>query len=157
MNLKQLAVYMGDCFTAGSKDDRMWSGVTSYRPTIPRRPEPPDTTPATPRTTTAVRATSAAAPPRRPRPPTATDDKPDFCDTSFDAVSVIRKDTFFFRGKYTWRLVTRGRLYAGYPALISRMWQLPEDTDHVDAAYERLDGKIVFFVGKRTRRRRQHF
>lgn len=36
----------------------------------------------------------------------------------------------------------------GYPTVINRMWHgLPEDLTHVDAAYERPDRKIVFFVG----------
>lgn len=36
----------------------------------------------------------------------------------------------------------------GYPTLINRMWHgLPDDLTHVDAAYERPDRKIVFFVG----------
>lgn len=76
------------------------------------------------------------------------DDKPEFCNTSFDAVSIIRKDTFFFKGKYTWRLGIKG-LYPGYPALISRLWyNLPDNMTQVDAVYEKQDGKIVFFIGK---------
>lgn len=78
----------------------------------------------------------------------AADDKPDYCNTSFDAVSIIRKDTFFFKGKYTWRLGTKIGLYPGYPALISRLWyDLPKNMTHVDAVYEKQDGKIVFFIG----------
>lgn len=137
-----------------------------YRPTS-QRPELPNTRPATrttstTTTTTSTTTTTTAAPttpvtsgpaPRRPgvrRPPAAAvDDKPDLCNTSFDAVSIIRKDTFFFKGKYTWRLGTNGGLYPGYPALIDRLWyKLPGDMDHVDAVYERQDAKIVFFVGE---------
>lgn len=28
------------------------------------------------------------------------------------------------------------------------MFELPKTTDHVDAVYERSDGKIIFFTGK---------
>lgn len=38
----------------------------------------------------------------------------------------------------------------GYPAEIKRLWHgLPDNLDHVDAVYERSDGRIVFFVGDR--------
>jgi len=46
-----------------------------------------------------------------------------------------------------WRIGPKG-LFAGYPALINRVWySLPDDLTHVDAVYERQDGKIVFFIG----------
>lgn len=101
------------------------------------------TTPVTPTKST----TSRITPPRRPDVAVVVNEKPDFCNTSFDAVSIIRKETFFFKGKYTWRLGSKG-LYAGYPALIARLWyNLPENMTQVDAVYERQDGKIVFFIG----------
>lgn len=37
----------------------------------------------------------------------------------------------------------------GYPAEITRMWRdLPRNLTRIDAVYERLDNKIVFFIGK---------
>lgn len=49
--------------------------------------------------------------------------------------------------QYLWRIGDDG-LYEGYPAEITRLFNLPEGIDHVDAVYERLDKKIVFFIGK---------
>lgn len=38
------------------------------------------------------------------------------------------------------------------PALIHNFWiGLPPETNQVDAVYERRDGYIVFFVGKRIK------
>lgn len=147
----------------GAKNDKIWGDIPAYRPTSPR----PDLSTTVPTISTTARTvvtksmtsftttvapmtstTSRTMPPRRPDVPVVAENKPDFCNTSFDAVSIIRKDTFFFKGKYTWRLGPKG-LYAGYPALISRLWyNLPENMNQVDAVYERQDGKIVFFIGR---------
>ncbi|KAL4091884.1 hypothetical protein QTP88_026496 [Uroleucon formosanum] len=147
----------------GAKNDKIWGDIPVYRPTS----QEPDLSSTVPTISSTVRTvvtksltsittpvisvtstTSRPRPPRRPSVVVAVDDKPDFCNTSFDAVSIIRKDTFFFKGKYTWRLGPK-KLYAGYPALISRLWyNLPEDMNQVDAVYERQDGKIVFFIGR---------
>ncbi|GBP69325.1 Matrix metalloproteinase-2 [Eumeta japonica] len=80
-----------------------------------------------------------------PRPtPAPPSDKPDTCDTSYDAVSLIREELFIFKTE----IGARGR-YDGYPIEISRMWSgLPKDLTHVDAVYERPDKKIAFFIGK---------
>ncbi|KAI5637262.1 matrixin domain-containing protein [Phthorimaea operculella] len=93
--------------------------------------------------------------PKRPYPerpttvrPTPPSDKPDTCDTSYDAVALIRGELFIFKNRYHWRIGASGR-YPGYPIEITRMWpQLPKDLTHVDAVYERPDKKIAFFVGK---------
>ncbi|XP_051009202.1 stromelysin-3 isoform X2 [Acomys russatus] len=69
---------------------------------------------------------------------------PDVCETSFDAVSTIRGELFFFKAGFVWRLRS-GRLQPGYPALASRHWQgLPSP---VDAAFEDAQGQIWFFQG----------
>ncbi|XP_023253603.1 stromelysin-3-like [Seriola lalandi dorsalis] len=69
---------------------------------------------------------------------------PDACRTSFDAVSMIRGELFFFKSRYVWR-IRDGQLQAGYPALASRHWGgIP---DHIDAAYEDRSGNIWFFQG----------
>lgn len=46
-----------------------------------------------------------------------------------------------------WRFGKKG-LYPEYPIHINRFWyNLPIDMTHVDAVYERQDGKVVFFIG----------
>ncbi|XP_029423016.1 stromelysin-3 isoform X3 [Nannospalax galili] len=69
---------------------------------------------------------------------------PDACEASFDAVSTIRGELFFFKAGFVWRL-RGGQLQPGYPALASRHWQgLPNP---VDAAFEDAQGHIWFFQG----------
>lgn len=69
---------------------------------------------------------------------------PDACEATFDAVSTIRGELFFFKAGFVWRL-RGGRLQPGYPALASRHWQgLPSP---VDAAFEDAQGHIWFFQG----------
>ncbi|XP_062942783.1 stromelysin-3 isoform X3 [Cynocephalus volans] len=69
---------------------------------------------------------------------------PDACEASFDAVSTIRGELFFFKAGFVWRL-RGGQLQPGYPALASRHWQgLPSP---VDAAFEDAQGHIWFFQG----------
>ncbi|RLU17925.1 hypothetical protein DMN91_010164 [Ooceraea biroi] len=50
--------------------------------------------------------------------------------------------------KYLWRIGDHG-IYEGYPAEITRLFNLPAEIDHVDAVYERPDKKIVFFIGRK--------
>lgn len=53
-----------------------------------------------------------------------------------------------FFSQYHWRIGANGQ-YSEYPIEIARMWpDLPKGLTHVDAVYERPDGKIAFFVGK---------
>ncbi|XP_076020164.1 stromelysin-3-like [Genypterus blacodes] len=69
---------------------------------------------------------------------------PDSCRSTFDAVSMIRGELFFFKSQYVWR-IRDGQLQPGYPALASRHWRgIP---DHIDAAYEDKSGNIWFFQG----------
>lgn len=69
---------------------------------------------------------------------------PDACEATFDAVSTIRGELFFFKAGFVWRL-RGGQLQPGYPALASRHWQgLPSP---VDAAFEDAQGHIWFFQG----------
>ncbi|XP_043484667.1 matrix metalloproteinase-2 [Leptopilina heterotoma] len=129
-----------------------------YRPPTPRKshvhhhPRPTTTTTSTTTTTTTttMRTTTTATSTHRPRhhwTPRVTDDIPHKCDTSYDAISVIRREVFIFKGRYLWRIGDQG-LYEGFPAEISRLFNVPKDTDHVDAVYERHDKKIVFFIGR---------
>nr|XP_033330394.1 matrix metalloproteinase-2 isoform X2 [Megalopta genalis] len=124
------------------------------RPQRPHKPHRHHTTTTTAGTTagtttagTTARTTTYTQRPRHRWTPTPRDDVPDKCDTSYDAISIIRRETFVFKGRYLWRIGNRG-LYEGYPAEITRLFNLPEEIDHVDAVYENPDKKIVFFIGK---------
>ncbi|KAK9744808.1 Matrixin [Popillia japonica] len=96
--------------------------------------------------TTTTTTTTTRRPPLRHYPDHHP--KPDACNTSFDAVAVIRREVFFFKDAYFWRIGDTG-LLPGHPALITRMWPaLPRSLNHVDAVYETPDNKIVFFIDK---------
>lgn len=76
------------------------------------------------------------------------DGKPDGCSTSIDAIAVIRRELFVFKGKYFWRINEQG-LKEGYPVEISLFWfDLPPNFEKIDAVYERPDQKIAFFIGR---------
>ncbi|XP_066253558.1 matrix metalloproteinase-2-like [Euwallacea similis] len=79
--------------------------------------------------------------------PRGRDSPPDTCDTSYDAVAVIRRELFVFKDKYFWRIGDNGVVTTGYPAEITRLFRgFPKNLTHVDAVFERADGNIVFFV-----------
>ncbi|XP_076175722.1 matrix metalloproteinase-2-like isoform X3 [Ptiloglossa arizonensis] len=122
----------------------------------PQRPHKPHrhhttstttTTAITTTTTTTMRTTTNTQRPRYRWTPIPRADVPDKCDTSYDAISIIRREIFVFKGRFLWRIGDQG-LYEGYPAEITRLFNLPEEIDHVDAVYERPDKKIVFFIDK---------
>lgn len=75
---------------------------------------------------------------------------PDGCNTTFDAISVIRREVFIFKGKYFWRF-NRHKIRKGYPVRIDLFWyNLPTNLQRIDAVYERpRDSKIVFFSGNK--------
>lgn len=76
------------------------------------------------------------------------DVKPNTCDTSYDAITMIRGEIFIFRGKYLWRINQNG-LVNGYPHEIRRLWaDLPKNLTHVDTVYENKKRQIIFFIGK---------
>ncbi|KAJ8974534.1 hypothetical protein NQ317_009101 [Molorchus minor] len=49
---------------------------------------------------------------------------PETCNTSYDAVAVIRREVFIFKDAYFWRIGEEG-LMPGYPAEIRRLWHEP--------------------------------
>ncbi|XP_037956211.1 matrix metalloproteinase-2 [Teleopsis dalmanni] len=105
--------------------------TTTYRPRTYPPPRPPKPT---------QKRTYATAKPRKL--------KPDSCTTHYDAISMIRRELFIFRGQFLWRIGDRG-LYSGYPTETRRLWSLlPENFTKIDAVYENHERKIVFFIGR---------
>lgn len=123
--------------------------IKTARPTYPTRP----TTTTTPRTTT----TTPYHPKNRHNSKhhhhreNEVDIKPETCNTSYDAITLIRGEIFIFKDRYLWR-VNEDRLVDGYPHEIRRMWyNLPGDLTHIDTVYENKKRQIVFFVGKKLK------
>ncbi|XP_069484947.1 matrix metalloproteinase-17-like isoform X1 [Ambystoma mexicanum] len=76
-------------------------------------------------------------------------DVPDRCTSGIDAATQIRGETFFFKGRFFWRLTHAHHLTSLRPARISGFWRgLPSSLEKLDAVYERhLDHHILFFSG----------
>lgn len=72
---------------------------------------------------------------------------PDKCNTSYDAIGIIRNELMIFKGEFMWRF-RDNHLVQGYPVKFQRMWPELHDFNHIDAIFERHDGKFVFFNGK---------
>ncbi|KAK0080838.1 hypothetical protein PV325_013239 [Microctonus aethiopoides] len=128
-------------YKPGYRTEQPERPVWTERPWKPHRHHPVVTT-----TTTTIAPSTSHRPRHRWTPPPR-NDIPDKCDTSYDAITHIRREIFIFKGRYLWRVGEQGP-YEGYPVEITRLFNLPENIDHVDAVYERLDRKIVVFIGR---------
>ncbi|KAM7366349.1 hypothetical protein PAMP_015797 [Pampus punctatissimus] len=99
----------------------------------------------------AIYGTRSGVPPPPPRPtkpsvPSRPDHGPDICEGHFDTIAILRGEKFVFKDKWFWR-VRNNKVLPGYPMAISHFWKgLPTN---INAAYERDDGKFVFFKGDR--------
>lgn len=102
---------------AGPKDDqRIWETIPDYNPQTPSSPNYPTHPPYYPRPPPES-PQHPRRPPQTPRQPPTSDPvtpeyperptkkphrkagKPDTCDTSYDAISVIRREVFIFKGR----------------------------------------------------------
>uniref|UniRef100_A0AAG5DMZ7 Peptidase metallopeptidase domain-containing protein n=1 Tax=Anopheles atroparvus TaxID=41427 RepID=A0AAG5DMZ7_ANOAO len=85
---------------------------------------------------------------RKPYYHRPTDLHPNPCNTSFDAITLIRNELFIFKDRWLWRM-NENDLHRPSPYEINRMFfGLPADFERIDTVYENKHQKIIFFIGK---------
>ncbi|XP_043192898.1 matrix metalloproteinase-2-like [Amphibalanus amphitrite] len=133
-------------------DDRLgleqMYGVSGTEPRLVPNPYPPRKQPQPRPTQPPRRRTTTRSPRVRPTRPEQA--RPDACDTHYDAISVIRGETFIFSGQYFWRINQYSGTHKPVPVKIFNFWYgLPENLTKIDAIYQRPhDHKIVIFIGR---------
>uniref|UniRef100_A0A1Y9IVB7 Peptidase metallopeptidase domain-containing protein n=1 Tax=Anopheles minimus TaxID=112268 RepID=A0A1Y9IVB7_9DIPT len=97
------------------------------------------------RTTTTTTTTTTTRRPYYHRPVTV---HPNPCNTSFDAITLIRNELFIFKDRWLWRM-NENDIHRPSPFEIHRMFfGLPSDFERIDTVYENKHQKIIFFIGK---------
>lgn len=87
--------------------------------------------------------------PEDPKVKDESDTPPDYCNSPIDTISIIRGETFFFIGKWSFRIKRNGEKEI---VQIHQFWQgFPRELDHLDAVVElpQPDSRILFFSGPR--------
>uniref|UniRef100_A0A182KDM7 Peptidase metallopeptidase domain-containing protein n=1 Tax=Anopheles christyi TaxID=43041 RepID=A0A182KDM7_9DIPT len=98
-----------------------------------------------PSTTTTTTTTTTTRRPYHRRPVAI---HPNPCNTSFDAITLIRNELFIFKDRWLWRM-NENDLHRPNPFEIHRMFfGLPADFERIDTVYENKHHKIIFFIGK---------
>ncbi|XP_058118661.1 matrix metalloproteinase-2 [Anopheles ziemanni] len=98
------------------------------------------------RTSTTSPTTTTRTRPHYHRP--TADEHPDPCNTSFDAITLIRNELFIFKDRWLWRM-NDNDIHRPNPYEINRMFfGLPADFERIDTVYENKHQKIIFFIGK---------
>lgn len=116
--------------------EKKWGPIAGRTSKYPKKNRKTSKAPTTTTSTTNVQTSSTTLKP----------EIPDKCNMSYDAIAMIRNELMIFKGTLMWRL-RDGKLLDGYPTQISRMWKALESYDHIDAVFERKDGKFAFFIG----------
>lgn len=72
------------------------------------------------------------------------DEIPNKCEMSYDAIAMIRNELFIFKGRYVWNANKNSSAME-----IRSLWpELPANLTHIDAAIVNEDDKLLFFSGR---------
>lgn len=128
------------------------SEITSYRNT--QRPRPrPTSNPGIITVKPDVRPYNPDHDRDRYEPPSPAE-RPDKCDTNFDAILYYRTELMIFKGQWFWRLraLPSGKyeMLENQPGRIGAMWEGLKGYDHIDAVFEMKNGNLAFFKDRKV-------